>query len=177
MMLTTNIMYQAGLWVLALTCLDEHEEQEEKAYLQLPLLEVCAEDSDKITHQEIIEWLDSVMTPEGKVELVAVVANIHGQCSHAWKHDVGLVFYHMGLQDNEEEKIKALYHLLMGCFGHGLGLADFSYERGDILEKAEGILGRIIAVEFKPAPCHFDQHQELYDLAATFMEARPNPVQ
>ena len=166
MLLTTNIMYQAGLWLLALTCLDEHEEQEENAHLRLP--KACTEDCDKLTDQDIIEWLESVMTPEGKLELVALIAHMHGHCSNAWKYDVGLVLYHMGLQRNEEEKIKGLYNLLMGCFGHGVGLADFSYERGDILEQAEEILGGA----FDHAPCHFDQHEQLYSLAATFMESR-----
>ncbi len=175
MLLTTNTMYQAGLWLLTLTCLEEHDEQDENANLRFP--KVCTEKSGKLTDQDIIEWLDSVMTPEAKLELVATIAHMVGQCSHAWKYDVGLVFYHMGLSDNREEQVKALYYLLMGCFGHGVSLEDFSYERGDLLDMVEKKLGSTIPVRFEAAPCRFDQHEQLYNLADTFMDNREKSVQ
>ena len=46
-----------------------------------------------------------------------------GRIEQAWRHDVGLVFHHMGLKDVETQAT-ALFLLLMGCMGHGIGLRD-----------------------------------------------------
>ena len=168
MMLTTEILYRAGLSLLAELCLSEHEDGVDS---QTRLPEACT-GKGRFTDEDIRRWLESVMTPEMKLELVATIAWMVGNCSHAWKHDVGLVFYHMGLED-DKEKALALYYLLMGCFGHGIGLSDFSYEHDDALEKAEeklGFLGKPTA--FDPSPCFFDQHEQLADIAYDKMESR-----
>lgn len=45
-----------------------------------------------------------------------------GKISQAWGADVGLVFYHAGIDGADVET--ALRHLLLGCQGHGTSLAD-----------------------------------------------------
>lgn len=167
-MLTTEILYRAGLDLLDETCRSEHEDDDS----QMRLPEACmVYGSDRLGDEDIKRWLESVMTPEIKLELVATIAYLVGNCSRAWRHDVGLVFYHMGL-DNEKEKADGVYYLLMGCFGHGISLADYSYDRHEALEKAEAKLSSISPVTFEPSPCYFDQHQELSSMADQFMESR-----
>jgi len=171
MMLTTDIMYKAGLYLTALTCWNEHDEPDDKENANLKLPEACTGGSDNFVDEDIVHWLESVITPEMKLELVATIAYMAGQCTHAWKYDIGLVFHHMGLE-SDKDLADALYYLLMGCFGHGVSLEDFSYERGDLLEKVEKKLGSIVPKTFDPAPCHFDQHEQLYNIAAEKMESR-----
>jgi len=76
-----------------------------------------------------------------------------GRVSEAWGQDVGLVFYHMACQ-TDDEKEDALHYLLMGCFGHGVGLWD-NYSTA--LEHAGKVLGR----EFDDAPIHVDDNELL----------------
>jgi len=73
-----------------------------------------------------------------------------GAIGAAWGHDVGLVFYHAELLDDAADP---LYYLLMGCYGHGVCLGD---NHEGALERAEGVLGSIFPVTFKPVPCHLD---------------------
>lgn len=166
-MLTTEILYRAGLDLLAETCFSEHEDDDS----QMKLPKACIGENDRVSPGVVQGWLESVITPEIKLELTATIAYLVGNCSHAWKHDVGLVFHHMGLE-SEKEKADGVYYLLMGCFGHGIGLADYSYDRHEALEKAEAKLSSISPVTFKPSPCYFDQHQELSSMADQFMESR-----
>lgn len=85
-----------------------------------------------------------------------------GKISQSWGADVGLVFYHAGIEGADVET--ALRHLLLGCQGHGVSLAD---EFAEAIGKAEAKLGKA----FKLSPIYFEgvEWRELAQEAAADM--------
>jgi len=85
-----------------------------------------------------------------------------GQISQAWGADVGLVFYHAGIEGADVEN--ALRYLLLGCQGHGVSLAD---DFAEAIGKAEAVLGKT----FKLSPIYFEgcEWRELASEAAAEM--------
>ena len=90
-----------------------------------------------------------------------------GSISQAWGHDVGLVFYHMGLEDADDQA-EPLYRLLMSCFGHGIAIDDDgpSGPMATAFDKAGEKLLNIVkdaGARFDHSPCNFDQHTTFVD--------------
>lgn len=111
--------------------------------------------------KNITPFIEHILRTDNGVQMIANMANIVGEVSHAWGDDVFLVFHHMGLKTDEDNGL-ALFYLIMGCLGHGIGLADDYSER---LEQANAILKRLDK-EPKPydhAPVYHDQHQHFTD--------------
>jgi hypothetical protein len=103
------------------------------------------------SQQDITEAVDKL--PAEKQ--APIVYYYLGRIAEAWGHDIGLVFYHAGIGEDEQER--ALRHLLLGCMGQGISLAD---DHSEALAKAEAVLGRT----FKPSPIYFEGTEWL-DLA------------
>lgn len=83
---------------------------------------------------------------ENESDVICQMARLIGRVDQAWGCEVGLVFYHMGLETDEEIG-NALFYLVMGCLGEGVSLAD---DHGELLEKA----GKILHKEFVNVPVH-----------------------
>ena len=93
---------------------------------------------------ELHEW-----APELPAEVQAPIVYYYlGKISQAWGYDLGLVFYHAGIIGADEQE-RALRHLLLGCQGHGVSLAD---DYAEAISRAESVLGKT----FKAAPIYFE---------------------
>ncbi len=79
-----------------------------------------------------------------------IMGKMIGEISNAWKVDVGLVFYHMGIIDDVDQAGDTLYRLIMSCFGHGISISlDEEFDKAmDILKSEHDV-----------SPVSFDQHE------------------
>ena len=93
---------------------------------------------------ELHEWADKL--PDEKQ--LPIIYYYLGRIAQAWGYEIGLVFHHAGIVGAAEQE-RALCHLLLGCQGHGVSLAD---DYREALALAEDKLSRT----FKPAPIYFD---------------------
>ena len=110
------------------------------------------------TYQQMMKRI--MKNTEDRTQLLVNLSEMVGAIGQAWGHDVFIVFHHMGLE-SDEDKSKALFYLVMGCLGHGIGLADDYSEQ---LKKSEAILGRLTPKKFEEAPVSFDQHCTFTDV-------------
>lgn len=89
-----------------------------------------------------------------------------GRIEQAWGRDVGLVLHHMGLRAVAEQST-ALFLLLMGCMGHGVGIRD---EWDEKFDRACGKLGLEDADE---SPILFEPEEWRELAVARFATAAP----
>ena len=89
-------------------------------------------------------------------DILPIMAYYIGRVDQAWGYSVGLVFHHMfstssstTMQLDRHDRVQALFHLLMGCIGHGLSIAD---DYGDLLDRAGEVLGGYKPIVFSPTP-------------------------
>ncbi len=94
-------------------------------------------------------------------KLLELVRPYVARLSRAWDRGVGEMFRLMDIP--EGEWANALYYMLMGCRGHGVGLED---DHGDNIDIAEARLG----IGIDPSPFH-SEFTEFADLASGVVEA------
>jgi hypothetical protein len=87
-------------------------------------------------------------TPDHPETAETVVRGWIAQVESAWRFPIPVVFAAMGLDDSDDLS-SALYYLVMGCVGHGVGLWD---DHSDSLDDASRILG----VKLDAAPVNLD---------------------
>lgn len=106
-----------------------------------------------------------------------------GSISQAWGHDVGLVFYHMGLRvegnpnfrnGETDDQSNALYRLIMSCLGHGIALDDDgpSGPRAEGLDNAGKVLLNVVndtGKRFDASPTNFDS-SIITDLVTQYLD-------
>ena len=106
--------------------------------------------------QEITE-----VCPEQDTDrLLEIVCPYVDDLARAWGRSVGEMFRLMEIP--EDDWADALYYILMGCRGHGVGLED---DYGDNIEIAEAILG----IEIDPSP-FYSEFPKFADMAYEVVE-------
>lgn len=105
--------------------------------------------------------ITDICPPLDTATLVKLIRPYVARLADAWDMGVGAMFALM--QIPESKHADALYYVLMGCRGHGIGLAD---DFGDNISIAEDKLGKGI----DPAPFH-DESLDFYDLTTTVVES------
>lgn len=137
-----------------------------KAARRLLLLATVSEIEDRDTNQRLPDayednpegFVNYLLTVEGE-KIMFIMGRVVGAVSAGWKNDVGLVFHHAGLLDDEDDAALALHRLLASCFGHGIGLAD---DHDAAFQKAKAVLDRYNGNHpMQYTPAHFDQHESL----------------
>jgi hypothetical protein len=98
----------------------------------------------RLSQVELHSWAQKLPAEEQ----LPIVYYYLGKIAQAWGYDVGLVFYHAGIVTPEQQEC-ALRHLLLGCMGHGVSLAD---DHSKAIARAEAVLGRT----FKLSPIYFE---------------------
>jgi len=156
MLLDKDTILEAAKLLLTVTILDELEDVDSHASLPEGM-----SFSDDLAGFIIENHTDDVML---------VMGYYIGAIGEAWKSgvgptDIGLVFYHMGLQNEDELQAELLYRLIMSCWGHGIGIDDDS-NIAEAFDKAGGILCNAWGDQgkrFDRSPTNFDQHCSFTD--------------
>ena len=81
--------------------------------------------------------------PLKDADQLSIIWRYIGRIEEVWEHDVGLVFWHMGLRSVAQQS-HAMSLLMLGCMGHGVGLND---EWAEEFERACETLGMVGADE------------------------------
>ena len=89
--------------------------------------------------------ITEVCPTQDTAKLLELVRPYVARLVHAWGRGVGEMFRLMDIP--EDEWADALYYVLMGCRGHGVGLED---DHGDNIDIAEARLG----IGIDPSPFH-----------------------
>ena len=105
--------------------------------------------------------ITEVCPAQDTAKLLELVRPYVARLVHAWGRGVGEMFRLMDIP--EGEWADALYYVLMGCRGHGVGLED---DHGDNIDIAEARLG----IGIDPSPFH-SEFMEFADLAYEVVEA------
>ena len=100
---------------------------------------------------DIHRFMEDVRTKEGEA-IAYLMGRYVGAIGQAWGSNVGLVFHHMGLAHGDETEARALYLLIMSCWGHGIGLDD---DHADMLQRAR----RVLNIPLPECPCRFDDSE------------------
>lgn len=149
MMLPIKVILEAAHYPFTAHYADEYEERMGKTYGG-PGSELCG--------------LTGKCQGEHRDVLLAITCRAIGQIEAAWGQSMGLVFHHMGLED-EKDQVHALHDLLMGCLGHGVSLDD---DYSEAMEKAEKIL--TFRCERPAHPCNLDDspwHELAYEVLSS----------
>lgn len=94
-------------------------------------------------------------------KLLELVRPYVADLAHAWGRSIGEMFGLMEIP--EDEWADALYYILMGCRGHGVGLED-DYDENIEIAKAK------LGTEIDPSPFH-SEFSEFAELAHVAVEA------
>lgn len=109
-----------------------------------------------------------IMKKDGE-RVMYLFGQIIGQITEAWGHDAGLVLHHMGVLADDDEAVKVLYRLVMGCSGHGIGIDD---DHGEEFQKASDTLTTIGDRKGTPLESHpmdFDADCLFNDVLGDFL--------
>ena len=105
--------------------------------------------------------INEVCPDQDTDKLLELVRPYVADLARAWGRGVGEMFVLMEIP--EDEWAEALYYVLMGCRGHGVGLED---DHGENIEIAQAKLG----IEIDPSPFH-SEFTGFADLAYEVVEA------
>ncbi|MDB5350142.1 MAG: hypothetical protein JWN86_1389 [Planctomycetota bacterium] len=105
--------------------------------------------------------ITDICPDQSREKLLGLIRPHVADLARAWGRGVGEMFASMEIP--EDKWADALYYVLMGCRGHGVGLED---DYDDNIETARAKLG----IEIDPSPFH-SEFSEFADLAYEIVEA------
>jgi hypothetical protein len=143
MLITIPVIKKAAKRLLRSLVLDEIEDRDS----EMTLPRKYKGDVDKFVDFLMKKEIEGIMYFMGEYM---------GMIGAGWGNDAGLVFYHAGLLEDEDEAALVLYRVIMACWGHGIGIGD---DHAEHFNKAKAILDKYAKEPMEETPGHFDNSE------------------